>query len=299
LLALVYLPTGQKLVKTGNLLFTYSPTSSYLLPTFLPTQRALQQFKLRIRIISRFLSSSFRPLLAELSSLRNLQFRKNCAMDSPISWALSLLAASLSNGFFFLFVKSRAMMQYFDESVCVPVGMLYWGLCFVDVLWGDRRERKRESCVVCKPWNFMFFGISGCWLIFQPWVEMMTMGMSWLPIMGREVVVVLLGWRGRRQRWGGRGGRWTWAGTLHRRKRMCLSLTATLVSRCSGAHCLWGTHGCLYKTSLLPSSARWMWVPFGSFFLVCLLAWSHLGSDVLLDVKKSSLVAIVILVIVL
>jgi hypothetical protein len=33
---------------------------------------------------------------------------------------------------------------------------------------------------------------------------MMTMGMSWLPIMGREVVVllvvVLLGWRGRRLR---------------------------------------------------------------------------------------------------
>jgi hypothetical protein len=118
----------------------------------------------------------------------------------------------------------------------------------------------------------LFFGISGFWFSFQPWVGMMTMWMSWLPIMGREVVVLLLGWRGRRLRWGGRGGRWNWAGTLHRGKRMCLSFAATLVSRCSGAHCLWDTHGCLYKTSLRPSSARWLWVPFGSFFLVCLLA---------------------------
>jgi hypothetical protein len=39
-------------------------------------------------------------------------------------------------------VKSRAMMHYFDDSVCVPVGMLYWGLCFVDVLRGDRRGKK-------------------------------------------------------------------------------------------------------------------------------------------------------------
>jgi hypothetical protein len=39
LLALVYLPTGQKLVKNGNLLFTYTPTSSitYYLPSYLPT----------------------------------------------------------------------------------------------------------------------------------------------------------------------------------------------------------------------------------------------------------------------
>jgi len=61
------------------------PLPTTYLPTYLPTQRALQQFKLRIRFSSRYLSSSFRSPLAELSSLRNLQFRKIRGMGSPIS----------------------------------------------------------------------------------------------------------------------------------------------------------------------------------------------------------------------
>jgi hypothetical protein len=80
LLALVYLPTGQKLVKKWEFtiyLHTYVLLPITYLPSYLPIQRALQQFKLRIRLTSRFLSSSF-------SAYEISNFAKIVGMNSPI-----------------------------------------------------------------------------------------------------------------------------------------------------------------------------------------------------------------------